>query len=98
MARPGDARRPAALDGAVVEGLIEAWLAPRSAATRRAYGSALRDLAAFCETDSVVRAVTSLLQGPPALADALARRYRRALIDQGLLPASINVRLSALRS
>jgi site-specific recombinase XerD len=54
--------------------------------TKRAYKKALDDFFVWWDD-----------QGRPALSKAVTQRYRAVLIESGLAPSSVNVRLSALR-
>jgi integrase/recombinase XerC len=87
------ARRP--LDA---EGLLERWKAGRSPQTLRAYANDLQSFAAWMKAGSVGAAINTLLTMDQGAANELVRSYRSGLIDQGLAPATINRRLSSLRS
>jgi integrase/recombinase XerC len=87
------ARRP--LDA---EGLIERWKEGRSPQTLRAYANDLQTVASWTKTRSVGAAVSALLSMDQGEANELVRSYRSALTDQGVAPATINRRLSSLRS
>ena len=87
------ARRP--LDA---EGLIERWKEGRSPQTLRAYANDLQTFATWMKAPSVGAAINALLSMDQGEANELVRSYRSGLIDQGLAPATINRRLSALRS
>jgi site-specific recombinase XerD len=58
----------------------------RSAHSRRAYGSALEEFQQWCAAND-----------SPGFHKATVQRYRAALEERGLVPSSINVRLSAIR-
>ena len=77
--------------------LYRAWLAGRSPATRRAYGQDVAALARWLCLDPAV-AVDAVLGSGSAGAARLAHGWRSHMLDDGLAPATINRRLSALRS
>lgn len=89
---------PIPTPAASVRELLETFLTRRSPRTRRAYGKDLDDFAGFLEVDSREGAIRSLLEGGAAQGNALALRYKAALLERGLRPATVNRRLSALRS
>jgi integrase/recombinase XerC len=80
------------------EGLIERWKEGRSPQTLRAYANDLQTFATWMKTQSVGAAVSALLSIDQGEANELVRSYRSALIDKGVAPATINRRLSSLRS
>ena len=83
-----------------VRELVDAFLSRRSIPTRRAYENALRDFAAFLglsENDTIA-AVGRLLTAGQGEAHVIALKYRTHLLGRKLSPATINQRLSALRS
>jgi len=93
------AMRPTAAPlGAPGAGLIDAWLAGRTARTLEAYRADLEDFRAFTGTPSVGAAAERLLTGGHGPANALALAYRASLHERGLASATINRRLAALRS
>lgn len=80
-----------------VSGLLAKRLATRSERTREAYG---RDLRAFadhvgCPLDE---ALTKLINTPTTIAQDVVLGYQAALAEAGLANATINRRISALRS
>jgi integrase/recombinase XerC len=78
--------------------LYEAFLAGRTAQTRRAYAADLADFAAYVGEASgaaVLAHVSALGHGE---ANGLLLGYRASLVDKGLTPATINRRLAAVRS
>ncbi|MDQ6948356.1 MAG: site-specific integrase [Actinomycetota bacterium] len=79
------------------DGLVERFLGRQKPATRQAYTQDLADFAAFLGTDSTA-AVLQLLAGGPGLANQLVHDYLVQLRQKGLASATINRRLSALRS
>lgn len=85
-----------ALQPEAVQGLVELWLASQIASTRRVYSVALRDFAKSVGAD-MNTAVSMLLQGRGA-ANALALSFRISMSDRKLQNATVNLRLSALRS
>jgi len=78
--------------------LLEAWLAGRSPQTVDAYRRDLADFAAYVSVDSPGRAAESLLGAGAGEANLVALRFRAALLDRGLAPATVNRKLAALRS
>ena len=89
---------PAARRSLDAEGLLERWKAGRSPQTLRAYANDLQSFAAWMKAGSVGAAINTLLTMDQGAANELVRSYRSGLIDQGLAPATINRRLSSLRS
>ena len=77
--------------------LLDDWLAGRKETTRRAYAADLEYFARWLGT-SRSAAVRELLERHPGDANALALEWRAAMSEGGLSPATINRRLSALRS
>src|SRR5262245_65665958 len=80
------------------ESLIERWKEGRSPHTARAYG---RDLAHFARWSGAAapgEAITRLLTGSMGEANERLHAYRGAMLDAGLAPATVNRRLSPLRS
>jgi integrase/recombinase XerC len=82
----------------MLKGLIERWKEGRSPQTLRAYANDLQTVASWTKTRSVGAAVSALLSMDQGEANELVRSYRSALTDQGVAPATINRRLSSLRS
>jgi integrase/recombinase XerC len=95
------------------EELVPAWaaapLAPaellalagegvRSEHTRRAYRAGFRALAAFLGVDDEGAAIAALLAAGNRGAQALVVRFRQDLLRQGLAPATVNLRLAAVKS
>ena len=78
--------------------LLEAWLAGRSTQTVDAYKRDLQDFAAYAGVDSPDRAAGVLLSSGAGQANLVALRYRAALLERGLAPATVNRKLAALRS
>ncbi len=70
----------------------------RSEHTRRAYRASFKELAVFLEAPDEGAALSALLAAGSRGAQALVVRYRQALLDKGLAAATVNLRLSALRS
>lgn len=85
-------------DRSDVPALREAFLAGRSEATRRAYGSDLAAFARFLGVEDIDQAAALLLSGGHGPANGLALRWRASLLESGLSAATINRRLAALRS
>jgi integrase/recombinase XerC len=78
--------------------LIDRWNEGRSPQTLRAYTKDLQSFATWMQAQSVGAAITALLSMDQGTANELVRSYRSNLIDQGMAPATVNRRLSALRS
>jgi integrase/recombinase XerC len=70
----------------------------RSAHSRRAYQSSFKALALFLGSPNEEAALTALLGAGSRGAEAIVLRFRKSLLEKGLAPASVNVRLSALKS
>ena len=80
------------------ERLIERWQEGRSPHTVRAYGRDLAHFAHWSEAAAPGEAITRLLTGSMGEANERVHAYRGAMLDAGLAPATVNRRLSALRS
>lgn len=78
--------------------LIGAWLAGRAPQTVRAYRRDLVDFATFVGVERLGQAAELLLAGGAGRANYLVLGYRAGLLERGLAPATINRKLSALRS
>jgi integrase/recombinase XerC len=81
-----------------VERLIERWREGRSPQTLRAYTSDLQNFATSMMMPSAGSAIDALLRMGQGEANELMRAYRSDMVDQGVASATINRRLSALRS
>jgi integrase/recombinase XerC len=92
LARSGGASR-----GARVAFLVSSWLGNRAPTTVRAYQSDLTSWAGWMGMEPA-EAVEVLLGMDAGDANALGMAYRAAMREEGLSPATINRRLSALRS
>lgn len=82
----------------VARSLVEAFLAGRSATTLRAYRQDLEAFRAWAMAGSVEDAARALLEGGHGQANGTALAWRASMTDAGLAPATVNRRLSALRS
>jgi integrase/recombinase XerC len=80
------------------EDLIPAFLSGRNPQTLEAYRRDLEAFARFIGTGNINGAARQLLSGSLGEANHLALTYRNHLTGQKLSPATINRRLSALRS
>src|SRR5262245_17681717 len=80
------------------EVLIERWKEGRSPHTVAAYGRDLAHFARWSEAATPGEAITRLLTGSMGEANERLHAYRGAMLDAGLAPATVNRRLSALRS
>jgi integrase/recombinase XerC len=78
--------------------LLEAFLAGRSPATLRTYSQGLEDFRLWLRVATVADAARDLLTKGGGEANRLALAYRADLIERKLAPATINLRLAALRS
>ena len=78
--------------------LLEAWLAGRSTQTVQAYRADLADFQSYVGVESLGQAAGVLLSSGAGQANLVALRYRAALLERGLAPATVNRKLSALRS
>src|SRR5256714_13843780 len=79
-------------------GLVECFLGRLKLSTRQAYAQDLADFAGFLGVDSSQAAALQLLAAGPGLANQLVHDYLVQLRQRGLASATINRRLSALRS
>lgn len=91
-------RQDGALDRAPVARLVGAFLSGRSARTLDAYRADLGDFAAFVGVEGVDEAAGALLACGLGAANERVLAYRAHLLERGLSPATINRRLSAVRS
>ena len=78
--------------------LIEAFLSGRSQNTRDAYERDVEYFATFCGAGSPGEAMAQLLALPHGDGNGALLAYRSHMIEQGLTPATINRRLSAVRA
>ncbi len=85
----------ALVDPAEVLALLEAETTP---ATRRAYRQGILKFAAWCGDPSPDEAARRLLAEGPGPANALVLRYRAGLLAAEAAPATVNLRLAALRA
>jgi integrase/recombinase XerC len=81
-----------------VERLIERWQEGRSPHTVRAYGRDVAHFARWSEAAAPGEAITRLLTGSMGEANERLHAYRGAMLEASLAPATVNRRLSALRS
>lgn len=77
--------------------LVLNFLAGKARNTARAYSGDFRAFGTFCGTTGAL-AIESFVQAEKSAAFALVLKWRTAMLDNGLAPATINRRLSALRS
>lgn len=80
------------------EALVADFLAGRSAATHRAYSQCLLHFARWRGAPGAAAAARDLLADGPVQANWLAAKYRDAQVAEGRAPATVNLRLSALRA
>ena len=78
--------------------LIEAFLSGKTQNTRDAYARDMTFFAAFIGADKAGDAIAQLLGLPHGEANGLLLGYRSHMIEQGLTPATVNRRLSAVRA
>jgi integrase/recombinase XerC len=95
---PSIAANPLSTSAKLGANLLAAFYASLSPNTLDAYRSDLADFATHLGTTDVETAARRLLNGSPGEANALALVYRSAMAEAGRSPATINRRLSAVRS
>lgn len=78
--------------------LYEAWLSGRKATTVAAYAGDVQAFARWAGAVDASQAVEALLAAGSAGAARIAHAWRAAMIEAELAPATVNRRLSALRS
>jgi len=78
--------------------LMDLFLSGRKERTVRAYSADLVDFMKFIQVGAIQEAVLQFLTASHGQANALAYSYRSHLIDRGLQSATVNRRLSSLRS
>ena len=78
--------------------LVAAFLAGRSERTREAYAEDLANFARHLQAEDGTQALHTLLAQAPGDANGMLLDYRSAMVDTGLSPATVNRRLSAIRS
>ncbi len=78
--------------------LRTSYLATLSPHTRRAYNRDLRDFADFLGEEDPTRALRRLIERGQGEANSLTLQYKAYLIEEKKTPATINRRLSSLRS
>lgn len=81
-----------------VEELIRSFLSGKSQKTLTAYSNDLKTFSAFVNVGSAEDAAKLLIEGGHGLANLTAIRFKDSMLNQKLAPATINRRLSALRS
>lgn len=92
------ARQTSFLPVASGERIVRAFLAGKKPATLRAYRRALEDFRKFTRHKTINRAAAELLASDPGPANETALEYRHELQERKLSPATVNLRLAALRS
>ena len=83
---------------ALIRKLADSFLEGKNERTQRAYQQDLRDFAAFLGINHVNDACLYLVQQEHGTANSIALSYKAHLVDRVLSPATINRRLSSLRS
>lgn len=100
--RAGDTKRaPRPLDLRAATAVLDTFLARRKGATSRTYAACLADFARFLGFADAAEGVLRLLsEGAehPGRANELAVRYKADLVGRRLSPATLNLRIAALRS
>lgn len=81
-----------------IEELLQAFLSGKSAKTLRAYTADLRSFAEYMDVASIEDAARLLIGNGHGQANLTAIRFKDFMMSQRLSPATINRRLSALRS
>lgn len=92
------ARQTTFLPVASGERIVRAFLAGKKPSTLRAYRAALEDFRKFIRRRSVNKAAEELLTSDPGRANEIGLEYRHNLQERKLAPATVNLRLAALRS
>lgn len=87
LARPAD-----------LSSLLATWLSGRAAGTRRAYLADLRHFADWLGLDTPAAAAGVLVTADRVGAHRAVTAWRGAMLEDGLAPATVNRRLSVLRS
>jgi integrase/recombinase XerC len=80
------------------QGVVSAFLSGRNEQTLSAYRKDLEDFKKYLQVESIEAAAVQLLSQKPPQANAMALSYRGNMLDRKLSSATINRRLSALRS
>lgn len=80
------------------QALVESFFDSMTSRTQAAYRQDLADFARFALATDPVHAARLLLSCGSGSANGLALEYRSCLVEKGLAPATVNRRLSALRS
>ena len=78
--------------------LMAAWLAGRKPTTMAAYRRDLESFTSWLELDDDQAALDHLMGHGNGHANMVAHNWRASMLDAGLTPATVNRRLSALRS
>jgi len=94
IVKPKSANLALSKDG--VQGLVDLWLASQTPATAKTYRVALGDFARAVGRE-IETAVELLLAGR-GTANAMALAYKVNMTDRKLASATVNLRLSTLRS
>ncbi len=81
-----------------VPALVADFLAGRRPTTLRAYRGSLDAFRAFAGAATVADAARALLAGTAGDANRAALAWRNALVEAGLAPRTVNLRLTALKS
>lgn len=84
--------------GLAVSSLVASWAESYTGRTRAEYGKALGYFAAWIGAGDGAEALRALLDGGRGSANARVMAWRNAMRDRGLRPATVNMRLAAVRA
>lgn len=98
MLARGESVAPALVLSADAEAVLAGWLSGKNPQTVADYQRDLATFAGYLATLETPRTVAGFLTLDIGTAHAVAHRYRGALMESGASPATVNRKLSALRS
>jgi integrase/recombinase XerC len=81
-----------------IRDLVGDFLAGQKDSTLASYKQSLMDFARFVGVDHIDQAATVLMSRGPGPANQFVLQYRNHLVEIGMAPATVNLRLAALRS
>ena len=81
-----------------IKKLADSFLSGRAERTQLAYSQDLQDFATFLGTECLNNTCSFFIQQEHGTANSIALAYKAHLLERGLSPATINRRLSSLRS
>ena len=90
--------QPNALTTPAADQLVKAFLAGRTPRTMEAYAEDMARFAKHLAVETAGQAMGHLISLSPGEGNAVLLGYRAAMVDSGLSPATVNRRLSAVRS